>query len=60
MTLQRVATYASNNKKSLAWAYKQIKLGKVKTNVIDGVIFIKVTDKSGNGAVDSGKAAKSP
>lgn len=40
--LIRVATYAKENDKSLAWAYKQIKENKVKIQVIDGVIFIKL------------------
>ncbi len=41
--LIKVSTYARDNKKSLAWAYKQIRNGKVKTKVIDGVIFIDVS-----------------
>lgn len=45
MELQRVATYASNNKKSLAWGYKQIREGKVKVRVIDRTKFIEVKPK---------------
>jgi hypothetical protein len=45
MKLQRVATYAANNKKSLAWGYKQIQEGKVKVKIIDGTKFIEVKTK---------------
>lgn len=40
--LIRVKTYADNNGKSLAWAYKQIKNGKVKYVIIDGIKFIQL------------------
>lgn len=40
--LVKVSTYASNKKKSTTWVYDQIKEGKVKLIVIDGVKFIKL------------------
>ena len=40
--LIRVRTYAENNGKSLAWAYKQINDGKVKCVIIDKIKFIQL------------------
>lgn len=38
--LVSVADYAKKEKKSLAWAYNEIRLGKVKTEKIGKTIFI--------------------
>lgn len=39
--LETVAHYAKRKKISLTWAYKQIKLGNVDSEKIDGVTFVK-------------------
>jgi hypothetical protein len=40
--LKTVKNYSLLINKSVTWVYKLIKAGQVKTNVIDGVIFIIV------------------
>lgn len=40
--LIKVSTYARENKKSLAWAYKQINTGKVQVVIIDKMTFVKI------------------
>ena len=41
----RVSTYAKENDKTTQWAYGEIKSGKVKSEKIDGVIFVIVKDE---------------
>lgn len=43
--LLKVSTYARENKISVPYVYKQISEDKLKTKVIDGVIFIVVKTK---------------
>ena len=43
--LIRVKTYADKMKKSTTWVYNQIDAGLVKSEEIDGIIFIVLADK---------------
>lgn len=43
--LIKVSTYARLKKKSLAWAYKQIREDQVQSKIIDGVTFIIINGK---------------
>jgi len=39
--LIKVSTYASQHGKSSTWVYNQIKTGKIKSEIIDGIKFVK-------------------
>jgi hypothetical protein len=40
--LQKISTYASEQRKSTTWIYKEAKKGNIKLVVIDGVKFVKI------------------